>query len=81
MIHIFGNGESPSLAARTGFNPFIIPWTRARTSIKMETVNPLYLAWCPANIDQDTVDQHLSTITKHSKTAHGKNIETARHIT
>ncbi len=52
----------------------------ARTSIKMETVNPLYLAWCPAGIDHETVDNHLSTITKYSKTAHGKNIETARHI-
>ena len=53
----------------------------ARTSIKIKTINPLYLAWCPANIDHETVDNHLSTITKHSKTAHGKNIETARHIT
>jgi len=53
----------------------------ARTSIKMETVNPLYLAWCPASIDHETVDEHLSTITKFSKIAHGENIETARHIT
>jgi len=52
----------------------------ARTSIKMETVNPLYLAWCPANIDHETVDKHLSTITKYSKIAHGEKIETARHI-
>ncbi len=36
----------------------------ARTSITMETVNPLYLAWCPANIDHETVDNHLTTITK-----------------
>ncbi len=36
----------------------------ARTSIKIETTNPLYLAWCPANIDHETVDEHLSTITK-----------------
>ena len=52
----------------------------ARTSIKMETVNPLYLAWCPANIDHETVDNHLSTITKLSKIAYGEKIETARHI-
>ena len=52
----------------------------ARTSIKMETVNPLYLAWCPARIDHETVDNHLSTITKLSKIAYGEKIETARHI-
>jgi hypothetical protein len=46
----------------------------------METINPLYLAWCPANIDHETVDSHLSTITKYSKIANGENIETARHI-
>ncbi len=52
----------------------------ARTSIKMETVNPLYLAWCPARIDHETVDEHLSTITKFLKIAYGEKIETARHI-
>ncbi len=52
----------------------------ARTSIKMETVNPLYFAWCPVGIDHETVDGHLSTITKFSKLVYGKKIETARHI-
>ncbi len=52
----------------------------ARTSIKIETVNPLYLAWCPANIDHETVDIHLSTITKYSKIAYGEKTETTRHI-
>jgi DNA/RNA-binding domain of Phe-tRNA-synthetase-like protein len=52
----------------------------ARTSIKMETVNPLYFAWCPARIDHETVDEHLSTITKFSKIAYGEKIETTRHI-
>ena len=52
----------------------------ARTSIKMETANPLYFAWCPARIDHETVDEHLSTITKFSKIAYGEKIETTRHI-
>lgn len=52
----------------------------ARTSIKMETVNPLYFAWCPVGIDRETVDMHLSTITKFSKIVYGERIETARHI-
>ena len=52
----------------------------ARTSINKETVNPLYFAWCPVGIDYETVDEHLSTITKYSKTVYGENIETALHI-
>ncbi len=52
----------------------------ARTSITMETANPLYLAWCPANIDHETVDNHLTTLTKYSKIAHGEKTETTRHI-
>ena len=51
-----------------------------RTSIKMETVNPLYFAWCPVGIDQKTVDEHLSTIIKFSKIVYGEKIETTRHI-
>ena len=46
----------------------------------METVNPLYFAWCPVGIDHETVDNHLSTITKFSKIAYGEKIETAQHI-
>lgn len=53
----------------------------ARTSIKGETVNPLYFAWCPVGIDRETVDEHLSTITRFSKMVYGEKIETARHIT
>lgn len=52
----------------------------ARTSITMETVNPLYFAWCPVGIDQETVDEHLSTIMKFLKIVYGEKIETARHI-
>jgi DNA/RNA-binding domain of Phe-tRNA-synthetase-like protein len=52
----------------------------ARTSIKGETVNPLYFAWCPVGIGHETVDEHLSTITKFSKMVYGEKIETARHI-
>ena len=52
----------------------------ARTAIKMETVNPLYLAWCPVGIDNETVDEHLSTLTKFSKMVYGEKIETDRHI-
>ncbi|MFC1803995.1 phenylalanine--tRNA ligase beta subunit-related protein [Thermoproteota archaeon] len=51
-----------------------------RTSIKRETVNPLYFAWCPVGIDHGTVDEHLSTITKYSKIVYGEKIESARHI-
>ena len=39
----------------------------------METVNPLYPAWCPVGIDHETVDGHLSSITKFSKLAYGEN--------
>jgi len=52
----------------------------ARTSINMETVNPLYFAWCPVGIDHEMVDEHLSTITKFLKIVYGEKIETARHI-
>jgi DNA/RNA-binding domain of Phe-tRNA-synthetase-like protein len=52
----------------------------ARTSINMETVAPLYFAWCPVGIDQETVDGHLSTITKFLKIVYGEKIETTRHI-
>ena len=52
----------------------------ARTSITMETVNPLYFAWCPVGIDQGTVDEHLSTISKFLKIVYGEKIETTRHI-
>ena len=51
-----------------------------RTSITMETVNPLYFAWCPERIDHETVDEHLSTITKFSKIVYSEKIETERHI-
>jgi DNA/RNA-binding domain of Phe-tRNA-synthetase-like protein len=51
-----------------------------RTSIKMETVNPVYFAWCPVGIDYEMVDEHLSTITKFSKIVFGEKIESARHI-
>ena len=52
----------------------------ARTSITIETVNPLYFAWCPVGIDQEMVDEHLSTIMKFSKIVYGENIENTRHI-
>ena len=52
----------------------------ARTSINGETVNPLYFAWCPVGIDRETVDEHLSTITKFSKIVYGEKIESARQI-
>ena len=52
----------------------------SRTSIDWETVNPLYFAWCPVGIDYETVDMHLSTITKYSKIVYGEKIESARHI-
>jgi DNA/RNA-binding domain of Phe-tRNA-synthetase-like protein len=52
----------------------------ARTSINMDTVAPLYFAWCPVGIDQETVDGHLSTITKFLKIVYGDKIETTRHI-
>ncbi len=52
----------------------------ARTSIKRETVSPLYFAWCPAGIDYETVDEHLSTIAKFLKIVYSEKLETARHI-
>ncbi len=52
----------------------------SRTSIDWETVNPLYFAWCPVGIDYETVDMHLSTITKFLKIVYGEKIESARHI-
>jgi len=52
----------------------------ARTSIKMETVNPLYFAWCPVGIDHETVDAHLSTIVRYMKIVHGEDVESTRLI-
>jgi len=52
----------------------------ARTSIRMETVNPLYFAWCPVGISRETVDEHLSTIVQYLKMAYGEGVESTRHI-
>ena len=37
----------------------------SRTSITMNTVNPLYYAWCPIGIATEAVDNHLSSIIKY----------------
>jgi DNA/RNA-binding domain of Phe-tRNA-synthetase-like protein len=52
----------------------------ARTSIKGETVNPLYFAWCPVGIDRETVDLHLSSIVKYLKMVCGEGVESTRCI-
>ncbi len=44
----------------------------ARTSITMETVNPLYFGWCPIGISLETVDAHLSTIERYQTLIHDK---------
>jgi DNA/RNA-binding domain of Phe-tRNA-synthetase-like protein len=53
----------------------------ARTSIQMETVNPLYFAWCPVGITRETVDDHLSSIAKYMRIVQGGDIESTRRIT
>ena len=52
----------------------------ARTSINMETVNPLYFAWCPVGIDHETVDEHLSSIVRYLKMVYGEDVESTRLI-
>ena len=52
----------------------------ARTSISMETVNPLYFAWCPVGISREAVDEHLSNVLGYLRTVHGEGIEAARLI-
>ncbi len=52
----------------------------ARTSIQMETVNPLYFAWCPVGIDQEAVDGHLSAILGYQEMVHGEGVESTRRI-
>ena len=44
----------------------------ARTSITMETVNPLFFAWCPIGITTETVEEHLVTILGYMEIAHGE---------
>ncbi len=52
----------------------------ARTSIQMETVNPLYFAWCPVGISRETVDEHLSNILGYLKMAYGEGVEATRRV-
>ena len=44
----------------------------ARTSISMETVNPLFFAWCPIGITSEAVEAHLSTILRYMEIAYGE---------
>lgn len=44
----------------------------ARTSITMETLNPLFFAWCPIGITTEAVDEHLSTILRYLETVYGE---------
>jgi DNA/RNA-binding domain of Phe-tRNA-synthetase-like protein len=50
----------------------------ARTSIDMETLNPLYFAWCPVGISREMVDAHLSTILGYLRMAYGDGVEATR---
>jgi DNA/RNA-binding domain of Phe-tRNA-synthetase-like protein len=43
-----------------------------RTSIKNDTENPLYFAWCPIGIEPEKVDNHLTTITKYLSIVYGE---------
>jgi DNA/RNA-binding domain of Phe-tRNA-synthetase-like protein len=51
----------------------------ARTSITMNTLNPLYFAWCPIGITHEAVDTHLSTIHGYLSKVYG-DIEATRKI-
>ena len=44
----------------------------ARTSITMETVNPLFFAWCPIGITPEDVEAHLSTIQSYVEIVYGE---------
>ena len=44
----------------------------ARTSITMETLNPLFFAWCPIGIIPEAVETHLSTILGYMDTVYGE---------
>ena len=44
----------------------------ARTSINMETVNPLFFAWCPIGITPEAVEAHLSTIQSYIEIVYGE---------
>ena len=44
----------------------------ARTSISMETVNPLFFAWCPIGITPEAVDNHLSAIQRYLEIVYGE---------
>ncbi len=44
----------------------------ARTSITMETLNPLFFAWCPIGITPEAVETHLSTILGYMDTVYGE---------
>ena len=51
----------------------------ARTSITMNTVNPLYYAWCPIGFTTEAVDIHLSSIIKYLRVVYG-DIQSERKI-
>ena len=43
-----------------------------RTAISMETVNPLFFAWCPIGITPEAVEAHLSTIQSYVEIVYGE---------
>ena len=47
-----------------------------RTSITMETVNPLFFAWCPIGITLEAVEAHLSTIQSYIEIIYGESKST-----
>ena len=48
----------------------------SRTSITLETVNPLFFAWCPIGITPEAVEEHLSTILRYMEIAYGETMST-----
>lgn len=50
-----------------------------RTSITMDTVNPLYFGWCPIGITHETIDNHLSNIERYLSLVYGE-VESTRKI-
>lgn len=50
-----------------------------RTSIKNETRNPLYFAWCPVGVNREGVEEHLSNISHYLCLVYG-NIDSEQTI-
>ncbi|MBD3172032.1 hypothetical protein GF326_06135 [Candidatus Bathyarchaeota archaeon] len=80
------NGDTQTLAKNDivlrdeeGILASILFGPAARTSIKKESRNPLYFAWCPVGLTRESVENHLSNISEYLRLVYG-NIDSEQTI-